>query len=63
MGSLEGLIMRTQQFDFRSDIFLASLFEPRQRSDPGVFGSHARFGGWTLLEFTWVEPLRADLGG
>jgi len=55
--SLEGLIMKTQQFDLPSDVFLASLFEPRRRSDPGVFGTDIRLGGWQQLVFTWTEPL------
>jgi RHS repeat-associated protein len=60
--SLEGLVMKAQQLDLPSDIFLASLFEPRRRSEPGVFGTHVRFGGWIELVFTWIEPLEAVSG-
>jgi RHS repeat-associated protein len=58
--SLEGLVMGAQRFDFPSDIFLASFFEPRYRWDPGVFGTNVRFGGRAWLLFVWTEPLRVD---
>jgi hypothetical protein len=60
--SLEGLIMGREQFKFPSDIFLASVFEPRRRSDPGPFGSDIHLGGRVDLVFTWTEPLRVDQG-
>jgi hypothetical protein len=56
--SLEGLIMGYYQFDFPSDIFLASVLENRRRSDPGFFGSDIRLGGRIELVFTWKEPLQ-----
>jgi RHS repeat-associated protein len=56
--SLEGLVMKTQQFAFPSDIFLVSLLEPRFRYEPGPFGSDVRIGGSIYLVFTWTEPLQ-----
>jgi RHS repeat-associated protein len=57
--SIEGLVMGIDQFDFPSDIFLASLLRPRLRGEPGAFGTSIRTGGWIMLEFTWSEPVPA----
>ena len=57
--NLEELIMGSQKLDFPSDIFLASVFRPRQVGDPGMFGTGIRSGGWIWLRFTWEEPVHA----
>ena len=60
--SVEDLIMDPGQFNFPSDIFIASLLSSRSRSAPGLFSSDIHLGGSIHQKFTWTEPLQVDQG-
>ena len=58
--SWEGILAGRVQFEWPSDLFMASVLDDRSRYQPGLFGTDVNVGAKVYLMFTWTEALQVD---